>query len=138
MVETSSRVPSRPPALSWHTHSESANQTLALDICECQRGTERWLTSFRTRPRIKPIHADSGFIRGFVRKNATGMAHATGSESSRHQRQTRSTIATMAPLPRREITIVALFGPSNLSCLRSSDGSMSTPRFLISSTPISA
>jgi hypothetical protein len=38
MVETSSRVPSRPPALSWHTHGESANQTLALDIPECQRG----------------------------------------------------------------------------------------------------
>jgi hypothetical protein len=38
MVETSSRVPSRPPALGWHTHGESANQTLALDICECQRG----------------------------------------------------------------------------------------------------
>ena len=38
MVETSSRVPSRPPALSWHTHGESANPTLALDIPECQRG----------------------------------------------------------------------------------------------------
>jgi len=37
LVGTSSRVPSRPPAGSWHTHSESANQTLALDICECQR-----------------------------------------------------------------------------------------------------
>jgi hypothetical protein len=22
--------------VSWHTHMESANQTLALDICECQ------------------------------------------------------------------------------------------------------
>jgi hypothetical protein len=38
MAETSSRVPSRPASLSWHTHRESANQTLALDIWECQRG----------------------------------------------------------------------------------------------------
>jgi hypothetical protein len=27
------------PALSWHTHRESANQTLALDMWECQRGS---------------------------------------------------------------------------------------------------
>ena len=40
MVETSSRVPSRPPALGWHTHGESANPTLALDMCECQRATD--------------------------------------------------------------------------------------------------
>jgi Methyltransferase domain len=38
VVGTSSRVPSRPPARSWHTHRESANPTLALVICECQRG----------------------------------------------------------------------------------------------------
>src|SRR4029453_6907271 len=32
-------VPSRPPALSWHTPKESANQTLALDRYECQQET---------------------------------------------------------------------------------------------------
>jgi hypothetical protein len=31
-------VPSRPPARSWHTPKESANQTLALDSYECQQG----------------------------------------------------------------------------------------------------
>src|SRR5215211_754403 len=50
--------------------------------------------------------------------------------------QIGSTTAAMAPLRVREITIVAPFGPANLSRLRSSAGSTSTPRFLISKTPM--
>jgi hypothetical protein len=33
-------------SVNWHTHRESANQTLALDICECQRGRSRALPNF--------------------------------------------------------------------------------------------
>jgi hypothetical protein len=111
---TSSRVPSRPPAVSWHTHRESANQTLALDTWECQRAPP---LPFRAATKIW-IGRDSGVV-VFPRAS-----------------QTRSTIAAMAPLGVRDITMVALFGPANRSRLRSSAGSISMPRFLISSTPI--
>ena len=100
MVETSSRVPSRPASLSWHTHKESANQTLALDVCECQRGRPS-RTSSITRPP-----------------------------------QTRSTTVAATPFGVGEITNVAVLEPASRSRRRRSAGSMSTPRFLISRTPI--
>ena len=117
MVETSSRVPSRPPALGWHTHGESANQTLALDICECQRASWAGIAVAQVAGDVSQHSRDNESSKGSggcfrITGAKTTAANRAASMSSPH---TRSTIATIAPFPLREITIVALFGPSSLS-----------------------
>lgn len=148
-------------SLSWHTHMESANQTLALDICECQLDLihaspwrsptlmSGWLSDIRRlwpelfEPAVvEPTVAFLAHLSGTgpalefgvgTGRIAIPSANGAFTEAFNH---TRSTIAAMAPLWVGEITRVAVLGPASRNRFRRSAGSTSMPRFLISSTPI--